>query len=85
MLHHDYVPARASLLIHSYLAKHQTSVVSHPPSFPDFAAADFFLFHKLKTALKERRFQTTKEIKENSIKELRAIIESVFQEAIQQW
>jgi hypothetical protein len=26
----------------SYLAKHQTSVVPHPPYFPDLAPADFF-------------------------------------------
>ena len=31
------------------------------------------------------RFQTTEEIQENAIRELRAIIESVFQEAFQQW
>jgi len=35
MLHHDNAPAHASLLIRSYLAKHQTSVVPHPPCSPD--------------------------------------------------
>ena len=49
MLHHDNAPAQASLLIHSYLAKHQTSVVPHSPYYPDLAPADFFLFPKLKT------------------------------------
>ena len=52
MLHHDNAPAHASLLIRSYLAKHQTSVVPHPPCSPDLAPADFFLFPKLKTTLK---------------------------------
>ena len=33
MLHHDNAPAHASLLICSYLAKHQTSVVPHPSYF----------------------------------------------------
>ena len=42
MLHHDNAPAHASLLIRSYLAKHQTSVVPHPPYSPDLAPADFF-------------------------------------------
>ena len=48
MLHHN-APAYASLLIHSYLAKHQTSTVPQPPHSPDLAPADFFLFPKLDT------------------------------------
>ena len=58
MLHHDNAPAHASLLICSYLAKHQTSVVPHPPYSPDLIPADFFLFPKLKTTLKGCHFQT---------------------------
>jgi len=85
MLHHDNAPAQASLLIRSYLAKHQTSVVPHPPYSPDLVPADFFLFPKLKTTLKGCRFQTIEEIQENEIRELHAITESAFQEASQQW
>jgi len=86
MLHHDNAPAHASLLIRSYLAKHQTSVVPHPPYSPDLVPADFFLFPKLKTTLKWRRFQTIEETeKKNAIRELRAIKESACQEAFQQW
>ena len=85
MMHHDNAPAHSSLLIRSYLAKHQTSVVPHPPYSPDLAPADFFLFSKLKTTLKGRRFQTIGEIQENAIREYRAITESAFEEAFQQW
>ena len=85
MLHHDNTPAHSSLLFRSYLAKHQTSVVPHPPYSPYVASADFFLFPKLKTTLKGRRFQTMEEIQENAVRELRAITESAFQEAFQQW
>jgi hypothetical protein len=85
MLHHDSVPAHALLLIHSYLAKNQTSVVPHPPYSRDLAPADFFLFPKLKTTLKGCCLQTVEEIRENVIRELCAITESVFQEAFQQW
>ena len=56
-----------------------------PPYSPDLAPADFFLFPKPKTILKGRCFQTIEEIKENAIRETRAITESVFQEAFQQW
>jgi len=58
MLHHDNAPTDASLLIRSYLAKHQTSVVFHPPYSPNLAPADIFLFPKFKNTLKGRRFQT---------------------------
>jgi len=85
MLHHDNAPAHASLIICSYLAKHQTSVLPHPHYSPDIAPAYFFLFPKLKTTLKGRRFQTTEEIQENAIREMCAITESAFQEAFQQW
>ena len=81
---HNNVLAHTSLLIRSYLAKHQTLVVSHPPYSPDLAPADFFLFPKLKTTLKEHCFQNTEEIQANAIRELRAITESAFQEAFQQ-
>jgi len=84
-LHHDNAPAHASFLIRSYLAKHQTSVVPNPPYSPDLTPADFFLFPKLKTTLKGRRFQTIEEIQENATRELRAITENAFQEAFQQW
>jgi len=82
--HYDNALDHASLLIRSYLAKHQTAVLSHPPYSPDLAPADFFLFPKLKSTLKGRRFQTMEEIQENAIRELRAITESAFQEAFQQ-
>jgi len=80
VLHHDNAPVDASLLI-----RNRTSVVLHPPYSPDLAPADFFLFPKLKTTLKGRRFQTIEEIQENAMRELRAITQSAFQEAFQQW
>jgi len=92
MLHHNNVPAHASLLIPSYLAK--TSDIRCAPStlfsrlapIPSrLSSADIFLFPKLKTTLKGRCFHTTEEIQENAIRELRAITESAFQEAFQQW
>jgi len=85
MWHHNNALSHMSLLIRSYLAKHQTSVVPHPPYSPDLAPADFFMFPKLKTTLKGRRFQTIEEIQQNAIRELRTITESAFQEAFQQW
>jgi len=48
--------------------KNRTSVIIHPPYSPDLAPADFFLFPKLKTTLKGRRFQTIEEIHESDEK-----------------
>jgi transposase len=56
----------------------------HPPYSPDLAPADFFLFPKLITTLKGRRFHTIEKIKKNTRRELRAITESAFQEIFQQ-
>jgi len=65
MLHHDNAPAHASLLICTYMAKHQTSVVvPHPSYSPELTPADFFLFLKLKTTLKGRCYQPIEEIQE---------------------
>jgi histone-lysine N-methyltransferase SETMAR len=68
LLYHDNAPAHLSLLICIYLTNHLTSFVSHPPYSLDLAAADFFLFPKVKTNLKGRRFQTIEEIQENAIR-----------------
>jgi len=57
MLHHDNAPAHASLLIRSYLAKHQTSVVTHPPYSPDLAPADFSCFPNIKPLGKDVVFK----------------------------
>ena len=85
MLHHNNAPAHASLLIREFLAKHETSVVPQAPYSPDLALADFFLFPKLKSALKGRRFKTMEEIEENSLWDLRAIPQNTFQDAFQNW
>jgi transposase len=73
MLHHDIAPAHASLLIREFLAKNESTVVPQPPYSPDLAPADFFLFLKLKSTLKGRRFESIEEIEENSLTELLAI------------
>jgi len=85
MLHHDNAPAHASLIIHEFLAKQDTIVMPQPPYSPDLAPADFFLFPKLKSTLKGRRFQTIEEIKENSLQDLCVILQNTFQDTFQNW
>jgi hypothetical protein len=80
----DDEPAHTSILFRIYLTKHQTSVVPYPPYSPDIAQQFFFLFTKLKTALKGRRFQTIEQFKENAVKKPRPITESASREIFQQ-
>jgi transposase len=61
MLHHDNAPPHASLLIREFLAKQETIVMPQPSYSPDLAPAEFFLFPKLKSTLKGRRFQMVEE------------------------
>ena len=47
------------------LAKNKIVIMPQPRCSPDLASADFFLFPKLQTAMKGKRFATVKVIKEN--------------------
>ena len=85
MLNHENSPAHASLLIREFLTKHETTVVPQPPYSPDLALADLFLFPKLKSSLKGRRFQMAEEIEENSIRDLLAIPQNTLQDEFQNW
>jgi hypothetical protein len=53
ILHHDNAPAHNALSVKLFLAKHK----KHPPYSPDLAPCDFFLFPKIKSALKGTRFE----------------------------
>jgi hypothetical protein len=44
------------LCVHEFLAKNNMTVIPHPPYSPDFMLCNFFLFPKLRIALKGRRF-----------------------------
>ena len=60
-----------SLLL-SFLVKHQITQVTDPYS-PDLVSCDFWLFPKLKSPLKGKRFQTIDETQENRTGQLMAI------------
>jgi hypothetical protein len=84
MLHHDNDPLHSSL-VRDFLTKTDTTVIPKPPYSPDLAAAYFFLFPKPKSTLKGRRFDTIEEIKENSLRNLKAIPKQAFQDFLQNW
>jgi transposase len=61
-LHHDNAPAHFTALVQAFffLAKHHITQVCQPPYSPDLAPSDFWLFPKLKSPLKGRRFVNAK-------------------------
>ena len=56
--------------LQSYLVKHQITQVTQPHYCPDAVPSKFWLFPKLKSPLKGKRFQTIHEIWENSTRQL---------------
>jgi histone-lysine N-methyltransferase SETMAR len=57
-LHHDNAPAHRSSLVQLYLQEQEVDLVPHPPYSPDLAPCDFFLFPRLKAALRNRKFES---------------------------
>ena len=77
-LHHNNTPTHASHLMQRFLAKHQITQVTQPPYSPDLAPCNFWLFPKLKSPLKGKRFQTVDKIQENTTGQLMAIGRTVW-------
>lgn len=75
---HDNAPAHSSAVVAQLLAKRQVAVLPHPPYSPDMAPADYFLFPKIKTKLKGKRFADVETIKSDVTKELKAIRQEEF-------
>ena len=71
-LHHDNVPAHASYLMQS-LGESSNHPGDSAAQQPRFAALKFWLFPKLKSPLKGKRFQTVNKIQENTTEQLTVI------------
>ena len=57
---HDNAPAILQFSCRLFFAKHHITQVCQPPSSPDLAPREFWLFPKLKSPLKGRRFPNTR-------------------------
>ena len=57
-LHHNNVTAHTSYLVQRFLAKHQVTQVTQPPNNLHLMPRQFWIFLKLKSSLKGKRFQT---------------------------
>ena len=77
--------SHTSCLVQSFLVKHQITQVTQAPYSPDLVPCNFWLFPKLKSSLKGKRFQTVDEIQENMMEQLMAIPTKDFVECFEQW
>ena len=85
LLRHDNALIHNDLGIREFLAKNNIAVLEQPPYSSDLALCDFFLFPKLKEAIKGTCFQDLEAIKTAVMRELRAIPEKSFQECVEAW
>jgi hypothetical protein len=65
-LHHDNAPAHSSHLIQGFLAKHGILQVRQAPCSLDMVLCVFWLFPRLKSTLKDSRFDSCKDIIQNA-------------------
>ena len=77
--HQDNVPVHNSILVTDYLAKMGISTVPKPPSSPDLAPCDFWLFPKLRGY----RYETIEEMKEAVTKVIDTLAQEDFDGAFQ--
>ena len=84
-LHHNNAPSHTALRIREFLAKYSLATLPQPSYSPDLAPADFFLFLRIKTALKGTRFGTIEAIQTAVTKALNEVPVDAFQDAYRAW
>ena len=85
ILHHDSAPAYNALSVKRYLVKNNIPVMEHPPYSPDLAPCDFFLFPKIKSALKGTRFESVDAVKAKATQLLNSLTQDDLQHCFQKW
>jgi len=66
-----------------FLSKEQCDNIAASPYFPHLVPADFYLFPRLKSAMKERGFCDATDIIKNATEELKMLSQNGFQESFQ--
>jgi len=79
------VPNHSSALVQAFLTKYRITQVCQPLYIPDFTPCNFWLFPKLKSPLKGRKFQTPDEIKENTTRQLMVNLKKGFADCFEKW
>jgi hypothetical protein len=85
ILYHDNALAHDALAVWEFLAKKSIMKLDHPPYSLDLALCDFWLFPKLKTALKGHKFSDNADIQEHATTIPQSIPQEEFQKCFEQW
>ncbi|KAL7633988.1 UNVERIFIED_CONTAM: hypothetical protein RMT77_015949 [Armadillidium vulgare] len=85
LLHYDSPTDFTTLSMKEFFNKNKIELIDHNCYSPDLTACDFFLFPKLKTLLKDRKYQNADEIHKESLEILRSISKSEFKMCFEQW
>ena len=86
VLHQDNMPAHNALSVKTFLMKYKITVLEHPPYSPDLAPCDFFLFPKIKSALKGTRFfESIDAVRAKATELMNKLSEDDLQHCFQQW
>jgi histone-lysine N-methyltransferase SETMAR len=80
---HDNAPTHTAGVVACFLVRKQVTVLHHPFCLPDLAPVDFFLFPKLKSQLKGKRFQDISTIQANVTQQIRSIPKDPFKKSFQ--
>jgi transposase len=84
---HDNARPHTAVSIKQFLAKQGIPEVNRPspPYAPDSSPPEFFLFPKIKSTLKGKRFKDTEDIKRNVTEELLELHGNEFKKCFQQF
>ena len=85
VLHQDNALAYNALSVKTFLTKHKIILLEHPPYSPDLVPCDFFLFPKIKSALKGTRSESVDAVKANTTDLMNKLSEDDLQHCFQQW
>jgi len=85
VLHQGSVLANNALSVKMFLTKHKIIVMEHPLYSPGLAPCDFFLFPKIKSALKGTRFGYVDAVKAKAMELMKKLSEDDLQSCFQQW
>jgi hypothetical protein len=84
ILRHDNALAHDALTVQEFLATKSIMKLDHPPYSPYLALCDFWMFPKLKNALKGHRFSDIANIQGHATTILQSIPEEEFQKCFEQ-
>ncbi len=82
-LHQDNAPPHVSAMSLAMIGSSALDMVPHPPYSPDLAPCDFFLFPRLKAALRGHRHQNLADLRIATMRALRNIDPADFRDSIQ--